>query len=364
MNEAESSPLSVTRLRLEPAGVAPEKILVIRLSSIGDVVLVTSLLRNLRRHFPQAQIDVVVKAAYADLLRHHPVINRLYELMPERGRAGLQELGKQLREQRYDVVIDVHKNFRSLFLVRAARAPQVLRYKKFYLRRWLLVHTKLNLLRRVSPIRQRYLEAAAALGVIDDGGPPELFWTEAEEKAADRALRAAGWDGKSTLVALAPGAGFFTKRWPAEKFSEVARELTARGIFVVILGGEQDRDLAAIIQRGLSGTHASLAGQTGLLITAAILKRCCVLIANDSGVMHIAEAVGTPLVAIFGSTTRELGFFPQRATSRVLENINLRCRPCSHLGKAKCPKGHFLCMQAITPEQIIAVLDKILFERR
>jgi len=344
--------------------VAPEKILVIRLSSIGDVVLVTSLLRNLRRHFPQAQIDVVVKTAFTDLLRHHPAISRLYEVMPERGRAELQELGKQLRERRYDVVLDVHKNFRSLFLSRAARAPRVLRYKKFYLRRWMLVHLRLNFLRHTPPIRQRYVQASAALGVIDDGGPPELFWTEAEEKAADRALRAAGWDGKSTLVAVAPGAGFFTKRWPAEKFAEVARELTARGIFVVILGNEQDRDLAAGIQRALSGTHASLAGQTGLLVTAAILKKCRALISNDSGVMHIAEAVGTPLVAIFGSTTRELGFFPQQPNSRVVENINLRCRPCSHLGKAKCPKGHFLCMQAITPEQIIAVLDKILFERR
>jgi heptosyltransferase-2 len=360
LNETEPSPLSVRRSRSEAAGVTPRKILVIRLSSIGDVVLVTPLLRNLRRHFSEAQIDVVVKASYADLLRHHPAISRLHEVNPERGRAGLQALGKQLREQRYDVALDVHKNFRSLFLARAARAPQVLRYKKFYLRRWLLVHAKLNFLRRAPPIRQRYLEAAAALGVIDDGGAAELFWTEAEEKAADRLLRSAGWNGRSTLIALAPGAGFFTKRWPVESFAETARALVARGYFVVILGGEQDRDLAAAIQRGLSGTHASLAGQTGLLVTAAILKRCHALISNDSGVMHLAEAVGTPLAAIFGSTTRELGFFPQRPASRVLENITLRCRPCSHLGKAKCPKGHFLCMKAIAPEQVLAVLDDLL----
>ena len=342
------------------AGVERERILIIRLSAIGDIVLATPLLRSLRRQFPSAQIDVVTKAEHAELLRYHPALNHLYEVKPAAGHSGLRELGGRLRQQHYDVVLDVHKNFRSVYLTRAARPRCVLRHKKFIFRRWLLVRTKWNLLRGVPSIRRRYLDAAAALGVVDDGGPPEIFWTAAAEASAEAALQAAGWEGKSPLIALAPGAGFFTKQWPAEYFAEVARELTRCGAFVVILGGVQDTALADGIQRVLTQNHASLAGQTGLLTTAAILKKCRALIANDSGLMHVAEAVGIPLVAIFGSTTRELGFFPQQTTSRVLENANLRCRPCSHLGKSRCPKGHFLCMRAITPVQVMAALDKVM----
>lgn len=338
----------------------PKKILVIRLSSIGDIILMTPLLRNLRRHFPAAQIDVVAKAAFVDLLRHHPAINHLFEVVPEVGSAGLRKLGESLRGQHYDVVLDMHQNFRSFQLVRAAQAPLTLRHQKFILRRWLLVQFKWNLLRQAPPIRQRYLAAAAPLGVVDDGQSPELYWTAEEDRAADAALRSAGWNGETPLIALAPGAGFFTKRWPIEHFAEIAREISNRGDFTVILGGPHDQILAEHIQNGLKRNCVSLAGQTSLLVSAAILKKCRALVANDSGLMHMAEAVGIPLVAIFGSTTRELGFFPQLKTSRVIENADLRCRPCSHLGKAKCPRRHFLCMREITPNQVLGKLYELL----
>jgi len=338
----------------------PKKILVIRLSSIGDIILMTPLLRNLRRHFPNARIDVVTKAVFADLVRHHPGINHLYEVVPEKGSADLSELGATLRDQHYDVVFDIHKNFRSFQLTRAAQAPIVLRHKKFLVRRWLFVQFKWNLLRDMPPIRQRYMLAAAPLGVIDDGLPAEIYWTDEEERRAEAILRAGGWDGLTPIVALAPGAGFFTKRWPVEYFAEVAKEILHRGNFVVILGGPQDQILAEQIRNGLERNCVSLAGQTNLLVTAAILKKSRVLISNDTGLMHMAEAVGVPLIAIFGSTTRELGFFPHLKTSRVLENVNLQCRPCSHLGKSKCPKRHFLCMREIRPEQVFAEYERLL----
>lgn len=336
------------------------RILIIRLSAIGDIVLTTPLLRDLRRQLPGARIDFVTKAAYADLLRYHPALNHLYEVEPAAGLAGLRALGRQLRKEQYQVVLDVHRNLRSLILTRAMRAPCVLHHKKFVLRRWLLVQTKVNLLRHEPPIQQRYVQAAAGLGVVDDGGRPEIFWSAAEDKSAAAALHAAGWDGRSLLVALAPGAGFFTKRWPTECFAEVVRQLSRRGVFAVIVGGAQDRELAVEIRRLTGDGRGCLVGQTGILTTAAILKRCRALVANDSGLMHLAEAVGIPLVAVFGSTTRELGFFPQQPTSRVLENRNLRCRPCSHLGKSRCPRGHFLCMRAIAPGQVLATLAEVL----
>jgi len=342
----------------------PKKILVIRLSSIGDIILMTPLLRNLRRHFPEAQIDVVTKAVFADLLRHHPAVDHHYEVVPESGSAGLNELGASLRDQRYDVVLDIHKNFRSFQITRAARAPLVLRHKKFLVRRWLYVQFKWNLLRDAPSIRRRYVDAAAPLGVVDDSLPAEIFWTDQENRKAEEALRAGDWNGETPIIALAPGAGFFTKRWPVEYFTEAAKEILQRRNFVVILGGPQDQILAEQIRKSVKRNCVSFAGQTSLLVTAAILKKCRALITNDTGLMHIAEAVGVTTIAIFGSTTRELGFFPQLKTSCVLENVNLRCRPCSHLGKSKCPRGHFLCMKAITPEQVFTLLDDLLKNRK
>jgi heptosyltransferase-2 len=153
---------------------------------------------------------------------------------------------------------------------------------------------------------------------------------------------------------------------------------------VILLGGPQDSEFGEVIKRtalsillrhakakfdkaqtNMAGSKlVNFIGMTSLLVSAAIIKRCRLFIANDSGLMHIAEAVGTPLIAIFGSTTRELGFFPQRAISHVIENLALSCRPCSHLGRHQCPRGHFRCMREILPEQVIAKAQQILLSSR
>ncbi|MDZ7291815.1 MAG: lipopolysaccharide heptosyltransferase II [candidate division KSB1 bacterium] len=349
-----------------------QKILIIRLSSIGDILLTTPLLRALRTSLPDAQLDFVVKANFAEVLRFHPAINHLYELNPKGGWSELQMLGRRLRERRYDVVIDLHKNFRSRYLARAAKPPEIFRYHKHVLRRWFFVKTKINLMRNVPPIYQRYLEAAAPLGIGADQSPGtghhlDLFWSSREEQAAETALSAHNWQPRMPLLGLAPGAGYFTKRWPAEYFGELAAQVIRAGHQVVVVGGRQDVQLAdqivniaaMSISPEAKSNLINLAGALSLLAAAVVIKHCRLVVANDSGLMHIAEAVGTPLIAIFGSTTRELGFFPQQATSRVVENQGLACRPCSHLGHAQCPRGHFRCMREILPEQIWAMTKQM-----
>lgn len=349
--------------------VPPQKILIIRLSSIGDILLATPLLRALRTAFPAARVDFVVKSAFADVLRHHPAIDTLYELDPQGGWAELQRLGQHLREMRYDAIFDIHKNFRSRYLTHAAKPRQILRYRKHIFRRWLFVNTKINLLRAGAPIYRRYLDAATPLGVTatqpaTGARSLELFWSAEEERAADYALLARHWQPHVPLIGLAPGAGYFTKRWPAEYFGELAAALLSQGNHVAILGGTQDVELGKIIEHQLAPpqkTHLlNLAGELSILGSAAVLKRCRVLVANDSGLMHIAEATGTPLVALFGSTTRELGFFPHLPTSRVVENATLSCRPCSHLGHAQCPRRHFRCMRDLTPQEVLTVVQQML----
>jgi heptosyltransferase-2 len=208
--------------------VSPEKILIIRLSAIGDILLATPLLRALRARFPTARLDFVVKSQFAEVLRYHPAIDHLYELNPNGGWPELRALARRLRQVRYDVIFDIHKNFRSRYLAAAAKPRRILRHRKHALRRWLLVNTKINFMNDVPPIYQRYLAAAKPLGLSASpagGRWLELFWSDREEREAEQALTAQNWQPHLPLIGLAPGAGYFTKRWPPEYFAELAARL-------------------------------------------------------------------------------------------------------------------------------------------
>ncbi|MDZ7266737.1 MAG: lipopolysaccharide heptosyltransferase II [candidate division KSB1 bacterium] len=336
-----------------------KRILILRLSSIGDVVLVSPLVRVLRRRLPQAEIDFVVKAEFAELMRHNPHLNAVHEVPTAARLAGLQRLREKLADRRYDTVLDLHKNFRTQYLLHGLGAGQVLRYRKHVVRRWLHVRFKLATMRNLPPVYQRYLQAAAPLGVRDDGAGTELHWLPSHEAEAAQALPLTAHDRTLPMLALAPGAGYFTKRWPPEYFAELAGLLLARGrdCWIAVLGGEQDR--AAGQQIAAAGHRViDLTGRLSLLAAAAVLARSRLVVANDSGLMHMAEAVKTPVLMLAGSTTRALGFFPQRRESLVLENQALPCRPCSHLGHAACPRRHFRCMRDITPAQVVAALER------
>lgn len=343
----------------------PAKILLLRLSSIGDIVLTSPLIRALRNSFPSATIDYVVKAGFAELVEHNSHLNEVHRVEPAAGLQGLVQLGRHLRSLQYDVVLDLHRNFRTRVLTRFCAAPRVGYYQKHLLRRWLFVKFKAETMQPVPPVSQRYLQTAAFLDVRDDNAGTELFWQNAHEEEALRALQEAGWIKEQPLICLAPGAGYFTKRWPVEYFAEIAQRCLAEDsdTAIAVLGGAQDRELGKFL-RERGGKHVlDLTGCCSVLASAAILKRSRLLLANDSGLMHIAEAVGTPALAIFGSTTRDLGFFPQRSSSRVLEHLALSCRPCSHLGYQACPRGHFKCMREITPPQVLVELEKALLAR-
>lgn len=345
----------------------PGKILILRLSSIGDIVLVSPLLRVLRRRFPAAVIDFVVKSEFAPLVQYNPNVSNVHVIEPAAGLSGLWQLGQTLHDARHDIAIDLHKNFRSRFLVHACRAKRVLRYQKHVWRRGLYVKFKLNTMRQVAPIYQRYLAAAGALHITDDGAGTELFWAQEHEQEAERAAQEYGISREQTLIALAPGAGYFTKRWPAEYFAEMAARFTKHysDFTLVILGGPQDAEAGRIITNAVAGGKViDLTGRCSLLASAVFIKRSRLLVANDSGLMHIAEAVGTPVLMLAGSTTRELGFFPQRSNSRALENQTLACRPCSHLGHHACPVGHFRCMRELTPARALAELQRMMRSAR
>ena len=334
----------------------PERILLIRLSSIGDIVLTTPLIRLLRRRFPNSRIDFITKARFADLLRYHPGLSNLIEFPDHATGRELLALRRWLRSQKFDIILDLHKNMRSQVLTRGLGVQRISRLKKYGFRRSLLVRTKINLYHTIVPVYRRYIATAVFLGIEDDGRGTEIVVPESINEKAARNLPA-GWGEDRSCIALVPGAGFSTKRWPAQHFAELARKLQDAGHALCVVGDASDRALAEVIC-AQAANCIDLTAKLTLLESAAILGSARLVVTNDSGMMHVSEAMGTPVVAIFGSTVRELGFYPILPGSQVVENSAVRCRPCSHIGKSKCPKGHFLCMSSLEVEWVLqAVLS-------
>jgi len=334
-----------------PAGTLT-KILIIRLSSIGDILLSTPFIRQVRHKFPEAKIDFVVKDIYKELLKCNPHIDDFFYIDPLSGRKQLAELKEKLKNRSYDIVFDLHNNLRSNYLKRGIKAGRISSIKKKEkLKQALLVLFKLNLYGRGTPIPKRYLSVAKDFGVRDDEGGLELQWEKETNLAAEQKVILKGLSFKKPIIGLAPGAGFFTKRWPVKKYVDLIEMIQQnRNNQVVVFGGEKDKEIGSYLyeQKGVF----NLSGQLTLLETASIISKCSIIITNDSGLMHMATAVQTPVLAIFGSTVKELGFFPYRSESIVIENAEINCRPCSHIGRHKCPKGHFKCMEDIIPERV------------
>jgi lipopolysaccharide heptosyltransferase II len=339
---------------------APTRILILRLSSIGDIVLASPFIRVLRQRFPQAQIDFVVKAQFADLVRSNPHLNTVFTLDTTKGRRGLAQLKSTIRTRSYDLIIDIHNNFRTAYLRRISGAS-IVTFKKYKLQRFFLIKFGLDFYRSIVPVYQRYIDSVAALQVRDDGLGPEFFVIPDASVRVASVLSSMGLQSDKSTIAMAPGAGFLTKRWPSDYFIEIAGKLIAdRGAQIVLLGDKKEADLCTAIAKSVGKAVINAAGRFTLMESAAALAACDLIICNDTGLMHLATALKKPVVAIFGPTTRQLGFFPFGQNSRVVENINLACRPCTHIGRNHCPKKHFKCMKEILPAQVYDAAEELL----
>jgi heptosyltransferase-2 len=209
-------------------------------------------------------------------------------------------------------------------------------------------------------VAERYFDAARALGVEPDQGSLEMFVSRAATDAAERFASSL----VRQTVAIAPGASYPTKRWPLHHWIALARRLTERNNDVVVLGGEMDREMADQIvaasgdpEADRTGTVQSAAG-FDLPTTAALLRKCRALVAGDTGQMHLATAMGTPVIALFGPTVEAFGFFPYHAKSAVVQ-LDLPCRPCSAHGTRACPLKHHRCLQDLQPDLVLEALRKL-----
>ena len=324
-------------------------ILLVRFSSIGDVLLTTPLIRALRRRHPEASLTFVTKRALVPLVADNPHLTRVVALEPDEP---VRHLARRLRPLAPTHALDLHGSLRSLAL-RMLVPGTWTGYRKRKLARGWLISTKLDSYGTHVPVAERYFEAARDLDVRPDGGPPEFaIGAPAAARVADW-LRAQGLEG-APLAALAPGAAHLTKRWPPAHWAALAARLAARGLTPVIVGGAADRGIASQIGAGLR----SVAGAFSLQETGALLARAAVAISGDTGVMHLATGVGTPVVALFGPTVRQFGFAPYRANALVLER-SLDCRPCSAMGSSRCPMGHHRCLDDILPAEVDAAAERL-----
>ena len=328
------------------------RVLLIRLSSLGDILLMTPLLNLLRAACPQAQIDVLVKAEYRDLLRAHPAVARL---LTYDSRQSVLQMVRSLRADCYDLALDLHCTPRSQLLLRGLRAQRKLTYNKRVLRRALLVRLGWNTLRRMTPVPELYAAPLRRLGLTGRLDAPTMHLdpesTEAMQALIARSLPAAP---NQPLLAVAPGARWATKRWPVDRFAAAAQELAReKQAAVVILGSPDEAKLARTLADRLDVPVINGAGTLSLMHNAALLNRCRLLISNDSGLMHMATALQVPVVAIFGPTVQEFGFYPFQARAEVVSEP-LSCRPCSTKGSRRCPRGHHACMQDISSARVLA----------
>ena len=337
------------------------KILVLRFSSIGDIVLTSPVVRALHQQVPGAEVHLATKPAYRGLIEPNPYIAKGHYLT-----GSLKELVKELKAEKFDYIVDLHSNLRTA-LIKMQLAVPATSFDKLNWQKWLLVNLKINVMPR-EHIVDRYLAAAAPLGVRNDGKGLDYFIPPAQE--VDLADLPAGF--QRGYVAVAIGAQHATKRLPVEKLIELCANLRRP---VILLGGPEDETVGHIIELafekqaaqtvppvaaipdspyyfpnlGSSGASKSVilnaCGRFSLHQSASLVRQAQFVVSHDTGLMHIAAAFGKEIFSVWGNTVPAFGMYPYKTEFRVLEVPDLPCRPCSKIGYGKCPQGHFKCMR-------------------
>lgn len=311
------------------------KLIVLRFSSIGDIVLTSPVLRCLKLQLPDAEIHLATKSAFADLARFNPHVASVHELADDMG-----DLIRRLKTERFDQVIDLHHNLRTASIKRALDLPSH-SFPKLNIEKWLLVNLGMDRMPRTH-IVDRYMSTVAHLGVKNDGQGLELFIPAVREVDLS-SLPPLHQNG---YTALAIGAAHATKRLPQHRLIELARLVEGP---IVIIGGREDQTVARAIANDIGGRVFDAAGRFDILGSASLIKQSKSVIAHDSGAMHIACAFGKPVVSVWGNTVPLFGmgpYMPQHPErARIAEVQGLSCRPCSKIGHDRCPKGHFRCME-------------------
>jgi ADP-heptose:LPS heptosyltransferase len=306
------------------------KFLVIRFSSIGDIVLTTPVVRCLKQQVQDAEVHYLTKKNFAPIVENNPHVDKVHVLDNDLG-----SLIRTLNQEKFDAVIDLHNNIRSARVKSGIRARSY-SFRKLNIEKWLMVKFKINRLPD-QHIVGRYLDTVRSFGVKNDLKGLDYFIPEKDElDISDIPFR--------EYTGLVIGAAHSTKRLPIQKLLELVVKIKGP---IVILGGKEDVERGEILAGSDPGRIFSACGKYNLNQSASLVKQARVVVSHDTGLMHIAAAFHKPVISVWGNTIPEFGMYPYVRPgefSLIAEVSGLSCRPCSKIGYDQCPKGHFKCM--------------------
>ncbi len=310
------------------------KILILRFSSIGDIVLTSPVVRCLKQQLNASEIHFLTKKSFASIVENNPNVDKVFSFEKD-----VKEVLPELKKENYDWVIDLHHNLRSMQVKRALEKPSK-SFNKLNIEKWLLVNLKINRMPE-KHIVDRYFETVAHLGVKNDLNGLEFF-IEAKNEVNISSLPKEYQNG---FIAFVNGAKHNTKKLPTEKIISICKKLNRA---VILIGGKEDFEVGEKIASQISNVFNGC-GKYNLQQSASLIKQADKAITHDTGMMHIAAAFQKNIISVWGNTVPEIGMYPYMPSkeSKIVEVKNLSCRPCSKIGFEKCPKGHFKCMNEI-----------------
>jgi len=329
------------------------KFLIVRFSSIGDIVLTTPVIRCLKKQVATAEIHYLTKSNYSSVVAPNPYIAKCHYLEDN-----LDQVIRELKSEDFDYIIDLHHNLRSL-RVKDGLKKKAFSYRKLNVEKWIYTSFKWNRLPDMHVV-DRYMETVEPFGVKNDGAGLDYFISEHEHvnESDIPATHHAGYIG------IVIGAALNTKKYPIHKVKAICETLDHP---IILLGGLEDADEGERIAAIDNYKIYNACGKFSLNESADLVRRAKLIVTNDTGLMHIAAAFNRPVISLWGNTVPEFGMYPyygknylsaQPNPFDILENKNLYCRPCSKIGYDKCPKGHFKCMEQIKVSTIIEKINQ------
>jgi ADP-heptose:LPS heptosyltransferase len=327
------------------------KFLVIRFSSIGDIVLTTPVIRCLKKQFAGAEVHFLTKESFAAIVENNPYLDKVHVL----GHSW-ETMLHELKQEGYDYIIDLHHNLRTLRLKKDLGIKSF-PFNKLNIQKWIYTNLKWNMLPDLH-IVDRYMKTVESFGVINDGEGLDYF-IPAKDEVKQKDIPVSHHAG---YIGVVIGAAHNTKKLPPEKLKELCRKINHP---VILVGGKEDAENGKQIAAVDPVKVYNACGKFSLNESADLVRKSKLIITHDTGLMHIAAAFKKPIISVWGNTVPEFGMYPYYGKYEIpnlkSEILTLRCRPCSKIGYRKCPRGHFNCMMQVSADEIIRKAERLLF---
>lgn len=325
------------------------KILIIRFSSIGDIVLTTPIIRCLKKQVPDAVIHFAVKKSFLAVVESNPYIDKIHVLEND-----LHTLITELKQEHFDYIVDLHKNTRTLRIKNALSDAVDFSFNKINIEKWLLTALKINVLPK-KHIVDREFAAVKHFEVVNDGKGLDYFIPE-KDVVKETDIPTSHMHG---YIGIVIGAAHATKKLPVEKLKELCTKIEHP---IILLGGKEDYEAGQLIASVDEVKVYNACGKFNLNESADLVRKAKIIISHDTGLMHIAVAFKKPIISVWGNTIPEFGMHPYYGNTEVpnskFQILNLRCRPCSKIGHNKCPKKHFKCMMQQDIDGMVATVEE------